>query len=579
MRYRTALASDQKVGCSNHSINQDVSLPDRTTTEICVLIVLMRCSPRSGAPTPKYRMHIQHLATMTAVILCSALISAAQTTPAPQHSLPRTADGKPDFSGIWQASGSAAADLEDHAARYNMLAGRSVVVGAEIPYQPWAAAKKAENFQNRQKADPLNQCYMPSVPRIMYLDFPFQIFQTSRAVAMTFEWSLIYRLVYTDGTSHPPADDDTSWMGDSRGRWDGDTLVVDVKNYNDKTWFDMAGDFHSEALHVVERYHMTDPDTIQYEATIDDSKVFTKPWTIRIPLRRRTDRARLFEYVCQAEVEEANGAFTREDKTWYPGSGTAPPATAAFTTVAAPRTPTPVVANFQRTKGDKPDLQGYYESDSGAANQGLEKRAVSVLAPAGRGVVVDPSDGILPMQPWAVQERVSRNLPERGYDDPTAHCFPAGVPRSMYVPAAFHIIQTSDYIVFLHERMAWRIVPMDGRPHLPDSIRLWQGDSVGHWDGDALIIDTTNLNGKTWLDEGGEIVSHAEHVVERFTPVGSDTLNYQATITDPIVYTRPWTISFPIKRKKSEMFEAACHEEDHDLPHLKALKDAAAAKK
>ena len=172
---------------------------------------------------------------------------------------------------------------------------------------------------------------MPGVPRIMYLDFPFQIFQTPQAVAMAFEWSLDYRLIYTDGSPHP-ADID-SWMGDSRGHWDGDTLVVDVSNYNDKTWFDMAGDFHSDALHVVERYRMTGRDTIQYEATIEDSKVFTKPWTISIALHRRTDRDRLFEYVCQAEAEEANGAFTREERTWYPGNGTPP----ALRWHAAPR--------------------------------------------------------------------------------------------------------------------------------------------------------------------------------------------------------------------------------------------------
>ena len=149
----------------------------------------------------------------------------------------------------------------------------------------------------------------------------------------------------------------------------------------------------------------------------------------------------------------------------------------------------------------------------------------------------------------------------------------------MYVPAAFNIIQTPDYIVFLHERMAWRIVPLDGRAHLPDSIRLWQGDSVGRWEGDTLVVDTTNFNGKTWLNEGGEIVSYAEHVVERFTPSGPNTVQYEATVADPLVYTRPWTIAFPLKRDKAEMFETACHEEDRDLPRLKALKDAAAAKK
>ena len=195
------------------------------------------------------------------------------------------------------------------------------------------------------------------------------------------------------------------------------------------------------------------------------------------------------------------------------------------------------------------------------------------------GFIIDPPDGKLPMQPWAVEEKVSRNLTERGYDDPTAHCFPAGVPRSMFVPQGLQIVQTPEYIVFLYERVAWRIVPLDGRAHLPDTFRLWQGDSVGHWEGDTLVIDTTNLNGKTWLNEGGEIVSYAEHVVERFTPVDPETLNYEATVTDPVVYTRPWTISFPVKREKFELREAACHEEDHDLPHLKALKEAAAAKK
>ncbi len=168
----------------------------------------------------------------------------------------------------------------------------------------------------------------------MYLDFPFQIFQTPKIVTMAFEWELDYRLIYTDGTPHPT--DIDSWMGDSRGHWEGDTLVVDVGNINDKTWFDMAGDFHSDALHVVERYHMTDHDTIEYQATIEDSKVFTKPWTINIALRRRIDRNRLFEYSCESELEEVNGAFMREDRTWYPGSAAAPPVKMAAVLLGAP---------------------------------------------------------------------------------------------------------------------------------------------------------------------------------------------------------------------------------------------------
>jgi hypothetical protein len=512
-------------------------------------------------------MKIHHLTSIPALLALNALCFA--------QSLPRTADGKPNLEGIWQATSTAAADLEDHAASFNMLAGRSVVVGGQIPYQPWAAAKKAENFRNRQKLDPLGQCYIPGVPRVMYLDFPFQIFQTPQAIAMAFEWSLDYRLIYTNGSGHPA--DYEAWMGDSRGRWEGDTLVVDVSNNNDKTWFDMAGDFHSSALHVIERYHMTGPDTIQYEATIEDAKVFTNPWTIRLELHRRTDSDRLFEYVCQAEAEEANGAFTREERTWYPGSGAAPP---AFTpNAAAPRaTAAPAVAaNIRRKPDGRPDFQGFYEPDAGGGNYGLERRAPSPgnLTPPGRGIIVDPSDGKLPMQPWAVAERIDRNRTERGYDDPTAHCFPAGIPRSMYVPTGTYIIQTANYLAIFFERTFWRIIPLDGRAHLPDTMRLWQGDSVGHWEGDTLVVDTTNFNGKTWLNEGGEIVSYAEHVVERFTPAGPDTVNYEAIISDPVVYTRPWTIRFALQREKFDLTEGACHEEDHDLPHLKALKDGA----
>ena len=513
-------------------------------------------------------MHILRSAAFITVAMSTALIAATQ----PQI-LPRTADGKPDLQGIWQAAGSAGADLQDHAASLNMPAGRSVVEGGAIPYQAWAEKKKAENFQHRQTEDPYLKCWLPGVPRVMTLDYPFQIFQTPKMVTMAFEWELEYRLIYTDGSPHPA--DDSFWMGDSRGHWEGDTLVVDVAESNDKTWLDMAGDFHSDAMHVVERYRMTAHDTIQYEATIQDPKVFTKPWTIKLTLNRRTDRDRLYEYVCEEEKEEVTGAFTREDRTWYPGSPAAP-AMKMEDVASKQAAPVAKIANLRRMPDGKPDLGGFYESVTRGANQGLERQG---RGGGGASNIVDPPGGMLPMQPWAAKEKVSRNLTERGYDDPTAHCFPQGVPRSMYVPQGIQLIQTPEYIVLLYERTSWRIVPLlAGRKHLPDSMRLWQGDSIGHWEGDTLVIDTTNLNGKTWLNEGGEIVSYAEHVVERFTPTAPDTLTYDATVTDPVVYTRPWTISFPVKREKFELREAACLEEEHDLPHLKALKDAAAAK-
>jgi len=179
----------------------------------------------------------------------------------------------------------------------------------------------------------------------------------------------------------------------------------------------------------------------------------------------------------------------------------------------APATAPPPPEPIHRLPDGTPDLNGFYQSDGGGANYGLAPHPRVDLTPPGRGVIIDPPDGTLPEQPWAQAEQVSRELPERGYDDPTAHCFVAGVPRSLYVPAPFHILQTADAVVFLHERMAWRTVALDRSTHLPDTIRLWQGDSIGRWEGDTLVVETRNLNGKTWLNEVGEIVSHAQQVV------------------------------------------------------------------
>jgi hypothetical protein len=229
---------------------------------------------------------------------------------------------------------------------------------------------------------------------------------------------------------------------------------------------------------------------------------------------------------------------------------------------------------IRRLPDGKPDLTGYYQADGGGANYGLEKKARDFLTPGTRGVVVDPADGSLPYQPWARAERIDRELPHRGYDDPTAHCFVAGgVPRSLYVPSPFQILQPPGYLLLLFERMSWRQIPLDGRKHISDNIRLWQGDSVGRWEGDTLVVETTNMNGKTWLNEVGDIVSHAQTTVERFTPIDADNIIYRATVTDPLVYTRPWTIEIPLRRGDDEILEVACHEDNQDLENLKAVRD------
>ena len=232
---------------------------------------------------------------------------------------------------------------------------------------------------------------------------------------------------------------------------------------------------------------------------------------------------------------------------------------------------------IRRLPDGKPDLSGFYNSNGRGANYGLEAHASQGLTPPGQGIVVDPPDGKLPMQEWAKAELKSRQTPARGYDDPTAHCvMAAGVPRGMYVPSPFFIMQTPTDVVVLFERMAWRRIPIDpNRKHLPDTVRLWQGDSVGHWEGDTLVVDSSNFNGKPWLNEAGEITSHALHVVERFTPVNANTIMYRATLTDPIVYTRPFTVEVQLNRDPNgEMLEVACHEDNQDLQHMKDVKDA-----
>jgi hypothetical protein len=224
----------------------------------------------------------------------------------------KTADGKPNLNGIWQAVNTANWDLEEHSAAPGPLPalgaegaippGLGVVEGGSIPYLPAALAKKKDNFANRLTSDPEIKCYMPGVPRATYMPQPFQIIQNPQSVMIAYQYAGTVRLIpLTDpGPSPAPA-----WMGWSAGHWDGDTLVVDVTGFNDKTWFDRAGNYHSNALHVVERYTPRGPDALTYEATIEDPKVFSRPWKISMPLYRRLEKnAQLLEFRCVEYSEE-----------------------------------------------------------------------------------------------------------------------------------------------------------------------------------------------------------------------------------------------------------------------------------
>ncbi len=248
---------------------------------------------------------------MTATFRIAEQPLAGQTR---EYRAPRTPDGKPNLSGVWQALNTANWDLLDHAARPSPVvamgargaipAGLGVVEGGEIPYRPEAAAKKSENLKTWLTRDPTVKCYLPGVPRATYMPFPFQIVQGPDQILIAYEFANASRVVFMNRGQESALDTDT-WMGWSKGVWEGETLVVDVTSFNDQTWFDSAGNFHSDALHVVERYTATGPDHLMYEATIEDPLVFTRPWKIRMPLYRRIEQnAQLLEFNCVEFAEE-----------------------------------------------------------------------------------------------------------------------------------------------------------------------------------------------------------------------------------------------------------------------------------
>ncbi|HEY8518914.1 MAG TPA: hypothetical protein VIN61_02445 [Gammaproteobacteria bacterium] len=233
---------------------------------------------------------------------------------APAADIPRTADGKPDFSGIWESMSGADYDLEPHAGREDAPPGRGVVHGDFIPYQPWALEQRRKNFEARATADRTRlQCLTLGVPRSVYYPAPLQIFQRPRDLTIVNPFGAV-RTIHTNGTSHPEGPFGF-WLGDSRGHWEGDTLVVDVVDFNDETWLDRAGNFHSDALHVVERWTLLDANTIRYEATLEDSKVYTRPWTLSVILyRHREENFQLIENYCYTHAYDEHYPFEGADR-------------------------------------------------------------------------------------------------------------------------------------------------------------------------------------------------------------------------------------------------------------------------
>jgi hypothetical protein len=222
--------------------------------------------------------------------------------------------GRPNLNGIYQAINTANWNIEDHSASatafwqlgamFAIPAGQSVITdnNGTIPYNPAGLKRRTENQAGWPKSDPEAKCYMPGLPRATYMPYPFQIVQGQKDILFVYEYASSNRIVHMSNHTEAPVD---SWMGWSNGKWDGDTLVIDVQGFNELSWFDRAGNHHSNQLQVVERYTPQGDNHIQYQATITDPRTFTRPWTIRMPLYRRIEpNAQLLEFKCVEFSEE-----------------------------------------------------------------------------------------------------------------------------------------------------------------------------------------------------------------------------------------------------------------------------------
>lgn len=246
---------------------------------------------------------------IAAAALLTTLSAAAD---GPLTEFPRTPDGHPDLSGVWQALNTAHWNLEPHVSDYPVVIelgaqfavppGQGVVEGGSIPYLPEALAGRDSRFENRLTDDPEGKCYLGGVPRSTYMPYPFQIVQNTNDVVIAYQYATGFRRIFVDGKEEAPLD---SWMGWSNGHWEDDTFVVEVTGLNGQTWLDRAGNYASESAKVVERYTPMGPNHLRYEATIEDPAVFSRPWTIQMPLYRIVDENfRLLEFKCEPYAEE-----------------------------------------------------------------------------------------------------------------------------------------------------------------------------------------------------------------------------------------------------------------------------------
>ena len=228
-----------------------------------------------------------------------------------------------------------------------------------------------------------------------------------------------------------------------------------------------------------------------------------------------------------------------------------------------------------RTAEGVPDFQGYWRGVANGAAYDFEPSPGGFAVPASTGIVVDPPDKRIPYQAWAAARR--NELRTQGFLDPQAHCAPSGAPRKNFTNFGWRIVQPDGYVLFVYESMHdYRIIPTDGRDHLPEAIKLWHPDAVGRWEGNTLVVDYANMNGRNWLDMSGNFQSEHSHVVERYTMIDANTIHFEATVEDPTLYTRPWTLAIAFTRNTEENYyqlEYACHEGERDLQHIGAASE------
>jgi hypothetical protein len=412
--------------------------------------------------------------------------------PGPPGPVPRLSDGKPDLTGIWNWDETRMVSQDTP----------EMLPWAEKIYQQRRATSSADDFETR--------CLPGGPPRSA--PYHTALFSTPKLVVMYFEGNThMYRLFYVDGSDHPK-DLKLTFYGDSRAHWEGDTLVVDTIGFTDISWIDGAGHPHTKQMHLTERFHRVDYGNLDEKVTIDDPGAYTKPWS-QDRLISLDPKLEMTDYVCNennqdpGHIDAAHGKQEKELPNGVP-------------TPAAKRPPPPPSGPTPHAADGKVDLSGVWVL-SGSPN-----------------LPSDPS-----YQPWAKKIYDQRKA-DKQKGDPEKFCLPDGPVRVTRLP--YQIVQRPEKILLLSQGNihSYRRFYLDGRPH--DSFvdydpNTWDGNSIGKWDGDTLVVDTVSLNDKTWLDPTGKPHSDQLHIIERYSRPDLGHLDVQISLEDSKAFTKPYT--------------------------------------